>query len=334
MKLKPRTPQERVDRGFMVVALALGGLLLIGQLFGGAWASAAACLALVVTGVLAVVRRRRRRRNAAENWAHEHGWHYAAVSAAVPRSGSNVLRGTVDGVDVASYTTVAAPDLRSETTAAKPRHAVSGLVPGAYFPELVILPEALSRRPGAAALDPDIQFESAAFNARWRVHCADATFAHAFCHPRLMARLMEPDAAGVSVLVERRDVVVHAPGLMRLDLVEERAALVADLVHLVPPYLLHEHPGPTRRRRPVRRVTVGDWVTRVVVLVPLGLLLWGARHALEAGLPRYAASFTTVAIGYLVILVHSVRSEARVARKARARGSGTASAERSRDSDT
>lgn len=188
------------------------------------------------------------RRGAAAQWADEHGWHYDP-DVVVPRSGRDVLRTVLGGVAVTSYTTTAAPDLTSDVAVA-PRHAVLATVP-ADFPWLVVLPEALTRRPGAAPFAPDIQFESAEFNARWRVHCADATFAHAFCHPRVMERLMRADAAGVSVLVEGRDIVVHAPGPTALDAVEARAALGADLARLVPPYLVARYPAPTRRKRNV-----------------------------------------------------------------------------------
>lgn len=191
--------------------------------------------------------RRVRRSTDVEAWADAHGWSHVRTSTAVPRSGRDVLRAVRDGVEVVSYETVAAPDLVSEAPLLT-RHAVAAAVPG-DLPTLTILSETAIRETGGARRARDIQFESAAFNARWRVHCDDERFAHAFCHPRVMERLMQPDADGVSVLVDGRDVVVHAPGPQDLEVLDARAALTVDLVRLVPPYLLEQHPPRTSRRR-------------------------------------------------------------------------------------
>lgn len=194
---------------------------------------------------------RERRSAAVRGWVTPRGWHYDRTSTAVARIGRDVLRRELDGVEVLSYETIAAPDLLSEAPASS-RHAVAARV-AAHLPTLVIVPEGTVRATRSARLGPDVQFESAAFNDRWRVHCADAQFAHAFCHPRVMERLMRDDARGVSVLVDGRDVVVHAAGRQVLENLDGRASLAADLALLVPPYVVEQHPLPTRRPR--RRVS-------------------------------------------------------------------------------
>lgn len=280
-------------------------------------------LGAIVFGVVVVVRRRRRQRDATAQFVDEHGWHYDRTSAVVPRSGRDVLRTVLDGIVVTSYTTTTARDMTSEHALAQ-RHAVTATVP-ASFPRLVILPEALTRRPGAAPLAPDIQFESAAFNARWRVHCSDATFAHAFCHPRVMERLMRADAAGVSVLVEGRDIVVHAPGPTSLDAVEGRAAVVADLARLLPPYLVAQHPAPSRRARGA--AAGGDWLIVVYLLWPMAFLLWLVVAGARAGQVGSVVGFAVVGALYATAIVVTVRSERR---QKRAKIQARADAERPR----
>lgn len=294
----------------LVLGIVLGGVVVISNSFGptaAGWAVLVTGLGAIVFGVVAAVRRRRRRRDSTAQWADEHGWRYDRTSAVVPRSGRDVLRTVLDGIAVTSYTTTTASDMTSEHAAAQ-RHAVSATVP-ASFPRLVILPEALTRRPGAAPLAPDIQFESAAFNARWRVHCSDATFAHAFCHPRVMEQLMRADAAGLSVLVEGRDVVVHAPGPTVLDAVEARAALVADLARLVPPYLVARYPAPTRRARGA--VAGGDWLIFVYLLWPMVFLVWLLVAAARAGQQGPVVGLAVVGALYATAIVLTVRSELR-----------------------
>jgi hypothetical protein len=309
----------------LVLGLVLGGVIVVGNLFGdtaGGWAIAVTGVGGVAFAVHVVARRRRHRRDSTAQWADEHGWHYDRTSAVVPRSGRNVLRTVLDGIAVTSYTTTTASDMTSEHAAAT-RHALAATLP-ASFPRLVILPEALTRRPGAAPLAPDIQFESAAFNAQWRVHCSDATFAHAFCHPRVMERLMRVDAAGLSIFVEGRDVVVHAPGPAALDAIDGRAALVADLIRLVPPYLIAGYPAPTRRARGA--AADGSWIWALLLLWPVALVLWLLAAATGADELSAAVGLAIAGAVYATAIVAVERSERR---QKRARSQARAGAERS-----
>jgi hypothetical protein len=74
----------------------------------------------------------------------------------------------------------------------------------------------------------------------------------------MMERLMEPDAEGVSVLVEGPDVVVHAPGRADLGRVEALARLVLDLAALLPRFVVDDHPpvavGTRREAKSLRAV--------------------------------------------------------------------------------
>jgi len=276
-----------------LLTVAWPGVLLahVHPLAAAGYAAAIGCL-----GVAAWVgaRRRRGRERAAQSWAAVHGWQYGGVASAVPGFGVGVLRTVLDGVEVTSCDAIASPDLVAGSPRTS-RHVVAARV-AADLPTLVLVPESVPRPVGAPALSPDVQFESADFNARWRVHCADGAFAHAFCHPLVMERLMRPDAAGVSVLVDGRDVIVHAPGNQVLDAIGARAALAVDLVHLVPAYLLEQHPPRTRRRR--RRRSEHSRVGAFLAIV-----LWGAWLALLVAIGRAGAVDLAVAVGLPSLLL-------------------------------
>jgi hypothetical protein len=150
------------------------------------------------------------------------------------------------------------------------------------------------------------------------VHCADATFAHAFCHPRVMERLMSPDARGVSLLVEGRDIIVHAPGPTDVDAVESRAELAAELVRLIPPYLVARHPGRTRRKRrgPKRGYRLRAALS-LLMLAGAGTLLAPMVREGGARMLKLSVMYGAVLVGLAAIVVASARADRRkaVARK-------------------
>ena len=67
-----------------------------------------------------------------------------------------------------------------------------------------------------------------------------------------MARLLEPDAADLSVLVHADSVAVHALGRTDLESLEARAAVLVDIVELLPAHLRERYasrrPQQGRRR--------------------------------------------------------------------------------------
>lgn len=205
-------------------------------------------------------RQRRQRRALFAAWAAAHGWQYDERSSVLvgrwsawPFRGANrtahdVLTREVDGCRVTSFTHGGAWWPRMRARGAAGLHVVMTTLP-TTFPCLTITPEDRYSRTAEAVGLRDIQMESAEFNARWRVVSADARFAHAVLQPRLMARLLEPDVEGMSMLVEDRDIALFAPGRTLPSDVEPRAALLAELVRMVPRYLPDDHPTRVRTRR-------------------------------------------------------------------------------------
>lgn len=125
-------------------------------------------------------------------------------------------------------------------------------------PGLRLTPEGPGERIAQVLGGQDITVEWAAFNDRWRIESSQPRYAHAVLHQRMMERLMEPDAEGVSVLVEGPDVVVHAPGRADLGRVEASARLVLDLAALLPRFVVDDHPpvavGTRREAKSLRAV--------------------------------------------------------------------------------
>lgn len=289
-------------------------------------ANGMAGFSVVVGGILVVlavwivlpIRRGRRRIQEVRQWGHDHGWRAEPPRARTVTGGTEVLRGVVDGISVTSCTTEYDPDWRRGLDTTRYRHLLMSQI-GADFPVLTMVPTGGARRaPAGPDEGTDLRFEWADFDARWRVQCADARFAHGFCHPRVMERLMRPDVAGLSFLVAGGDVAVHAAGATRLDAVEARAAVLTDLVRLLPAYLIIEHRAPVGtpvRRLPPTRVlrgaTAGEttgWPTVVMSAIVLAGVAWFVVMMARAGEVTFA--LWTVGVVMAVGAIPILRSRA------------------------
>ena len=260
--------------------------------------------AVLATWLLMPRWRGRRRARAVQLWAREHGWHIASLQAQTMDGETEVLRGVADGVSVTSYTATFTPDWRRGLDTTRFRHVLTCNL-DASFPALTIDPRRGARRPPAGPAEGDhVRLDSPLFDARWRVQCADARFAHDFCHHLVMERLMRPDVAGMSLLVAGGEIALHAPGATALDSVESRAGVLADLVHLIPSCLTVDHPV---RRWTVQRAgaatsvlrgaipgeTTG-WPTVVMTTVVLGFVTWFIAAMVLAG--AIAVALVTVGV--------------------------------------
>ena len=297
-----------------LVWLAANGMVGFAIVVGGILAALAAWIVLPV-------RRGRRRAREVRQWAREHGWRSEPQRARTASGGTEVLRGVVDGIQVTSCTTEYDPDWRRGVDTTRYRHLLVSRI-GADFPVLTMVPTGGVQRPPAGPDDgPGLRFEWADFDAAWRVQCADARFAHGFCHPRTMERLMRPDVAGMRLLVVGGDVAVHAPGATTLDAVEARAAVLADLVRLVPPYLILDHRAAVgtlpRRRSPnavLRGATPGEttgWPTVVATTIVLGLVAWFVVTMALAGEVAFALGTVGVVAAVSAVPILSSRSAQR-----------------------
>jgi hypothetical protein len=126
-------------------------------------------------------------------------------------------------------------------------HVLAMALP-AYLPTLELTPEGLGAKVAKAFGGQDIQFESEDFNRAWRVEARDLKFAHDVVHPRLMERLLRPDARGVSIRIEGTDVLTWASGATDVTAIAPRLAVLAAVVDAVPRHVWQDHghdPGPS-----------------------------------------------------------------------------------------
>lgn len=307
-----------VALGFVLVVSAGALAWLAANDMAGLAAGIGAVLAAITAWIVVPMWRGGRRAREVRRWAREHGWRAESPRTRTIIGGTEVMRRFIDGIPVTSCTTEYDPDWRRGVDTTRFRHVVTSPV-GAGFPTLTMVQRGGAQRaPAGPDQTPALGFEWAAFNAGWQVECADTRFAHDFCHPRLMERLMRPDVAGLSVLVAGGDVAVHAPGATALDAVEARAAVLTDLVRLVPPYLIlrHQESGavfsswlaPTVVLRGAVAGETTGWPTVVMTTIVLGLLGWFVVWMARAGEVTFA--LWTVGVVAAVSAVPILRSRA------------------------
>jgi len=88
----------------------------------------------------------------------------------------------------------------------------------------------------------DLIFESASFNARWRIMAADLVYAHAVVHPRLMERLLAAGDAEVPITIDGASVYTWSTSMKDVHTSLERSLdLLVDVAGSIPPHVLREY---------------------------------------------------------------------------------------------
>lgn len=208
----------------------------------------------VAIGIWLQVRRRKQIRV----WAAASGWTYVGTDPSLARRwrGEPFGRGSSPHVTdlmvgrwggrpatsfTYTYTTGSGKDESTHTF-----HVIALALP-AYLSTLELTPEGVGTRLARAFGAQDIQFESEDFNRAWRVASPTPKFAHDVLHPRLMERLLRPDAAGVSLRISGTDILTWAPGATTTDRIAARLGLMSAIVDAVPRFVWQDHgydPGP------------------------------------------------------------------------------------------
>ncbi|GIG40254.1 hypothetical protein ACFFGJ_07600 [Cellulomonas phragmiteti] len=240
-----------------VVVLGLLGLTVAAASSGAGHPSGGIVVLMVLVVVLVAVggwwlERRRREHLAA--WAHASGWTYtprdpglglATLQTGTPygqghsRTVTEVLTGTYEGRTAVSFTygwTTGSGKERREHRA----HVVAIALP-AYLPVLEVTPEGFGARVAKAFGARDLQLESAAFNAAYRVDARDARTGHAILHPRLLERLLRPDALGTSWRIEGTWLLSWASGPTSTASIAPRLGVLAAVVRGVPRHVWLDH---------------------------------------------------------------------------------------------
>jgi hypothetical protein len=184
---------------------------------------------------------------ALEMWAEEHHWEVGGEpeSATLPARGvpfalggerGRVLaavRGEHQGHDITVLYFATGNDGRPLTQ----YFTVVAASTGAASPVTVAAPRRGFGRIASALGLPELEVESDAFNQRWRVVTADARGSHQILHPRVIDRLLEPDASALPVTWDAGIVLVAREGLTaETSFLDQSIRLVEDLAVLVPGY--------------------------------------------------------------------------------------------------
>ena len=219
--------------GLFGVLFLLGALVMLGLFAAGFW-----------------VQKKRHERFRA--WAVRNGWTYGQseralvdISRGQPfNQGSNrraieVLRGTYDSRPALSFTYV------WTTGSGKNRsthHAhIVGLALPTYLPTVEVTPEGLGARLAKLVGAQDVQFESEAFNRAYRVAARDQRTGHAILHPRLMERLLRPDALGNAWRIGGTWILSWESGTTDLDRLGPRLGLLSAVVRSIPRHVWQDH---------------------------------------------------------------------------------------------
>lgn len=166
-------------------------------------------------------------------------WHGTPFGVGDSRRVSELVVGRFDGRPAMSfayrYTTGSGKERQTSTF-----HVIALGLP-AYLPRLELTPGHALQRFAARLGAQDIELESAEFNDAWRVAARDERFAHAVLNPRVMERLLAPDARGMSMRIEGTDILCWSSGLPRYDRIGPRLRVMSSVVAGVPRFVWLDH---------------------------------------------------------------------------------------------
>lgn len=215
-------------------------------------------VAVVAVVVTIYVQRKRHARLA--QWATHRGWTYhRSLNSLAKRWGSppfntgrsrkatEVMTGVFHGEQALSfayqYTTGGG---KNQTTH---RFHVVVLHLPAVLPWLQLSPENFGTSVSKFFGGQDITFESQAFNDAWRVQGPEGQFPFDFIHPRMMERLLQPDAVGRNITIEGQDIYVWTSGRQDEKAIDFYLNLLLGIIQQVPRHLwLRVGHDPQQRR--------------------------------------------------------------------------------------
>lgn len=193
-----------------------------------------------------------RRVKALQTWAAQTGWTYVGsddslverwrgqpFGVGTSRRVSELVVGRFGPYPAMSfayrYTTGSGKDRHTYTF-----HVVTLTMP-AWLPGLQLTPQGLGARLVSAFGGQDLEFESVDFNQRWRVEARDPRFAHDVLHPRMLERLVRPDALGLNLRLVDTEVLCWSPGLPDTDTLARRLGVMRALVDGIPRHVWLDH---------------------------------------------------------------------------------------------
>lgn len=252
---------SRVRRGIAGIGGAIFVLLIlasgyVGEL--GLWALAIGVVgALITVGVAAVdtVWGQQQRRDA-NRFAERHGWsseehtrEYDRRFTTFPFDGGTesraeiILRGTLNGVQCASFTHIRASADNEGHKLEEPFQVALVEIP-VDLPFLELVPESVAQKFAKAFGGRDLDVESHEFNRQWRVVCGDPRYAHSVLHPRMIQRLLQPDALELTIRIEHGAILVWQGGRLATDSLARRLEVATGIARRIPEHVVRTYGTP------------------------------------------------------------------------------------------
>ena len=251
---------RRDDRGVstpqvvgIVLAVVLGVVVMAAVLSGDGPGGFVVLMLLAIPGTIAIgVWYQRHRTKLAQQWATHVGWSFVGTDPGLTsrwhgtpfgvgrsRRTSEVVTGGFQGRPAISfgyrYTTGSGKNQSTYTF-----HVVAIELP-AYLPTLELTPDGLGAKIAKGLGGQDIQLESEAFNQAWRVESRMPKFAHDVLSPRLMHRLLEPDATGLSFRIEGTSILCWTVGSPRYEGIARRLQVMCAVADAIPRFVWLDH---------------------------------------------------------------------------------------------
>ena len=241
-------------RAVGAVLLALGLVGLVGLPSVGAWVWFLLFLAGAVVASLSLLTDRiseSKDADQAQKFADLHGWRYErqlpglfAQLRTPPfnvmrRNYVHVVRGTYQGLECFDGIAILETQVDGELTVAA-RYRIAAVRLPDDLPTVLLQPEGLSTTLAKLFGGGDRDFESAEFNKKWRVQCADARVAHDMLSPRVLERL-ERIANPAPMLFEAGFGVRIDDESVDQDTLAERLDGLIAVARFVPQHTMDDH---------------------------------------------------------------------------------------------
>lgn len=236
-----------------------------------------------------------RHRREFTEFAALHGWEYvpstreySARFASFPfatgtrQRQEHVLRGMLNGVQCVTFTHHF--EIRDDNNrGADQAFQVSLVEIPVVLPRLEVVPEGVAAKFSKALGGRDLDVESHEFNRRWRVLCRDARYAHAVLDPRMVERLLEPDALELAIRIDGGAVLAWQAGRVGTGDLARRLGVLTAVARRIPAHVVREYQEQgahnySGRERPIPDTAPG-WATTP------GALTGGKATGIEPGPP-------------------------------------------------
>jgi hypothetical protein len=220
-------------------------------------------IAFMIVSVVFAVRSSRRRHESIATVVMAHGLSYVAKDSSLvnefvgdpfgkgsARRAADVVAGDLAGgwlqTFAYSYETEST-DANGNSAKTTHRFQVTWIPLPAPFPHVRITPDTGWLRALGALGGHDLNTESSAFNARWRVRANDERIAHAILTGPMIERLLRVDVRDRAVVFQGNRLITFAPGVSDLADLTTVVGMLHDVAALVPPFLVNDLGDPETR---------------------------------------------------------------------------------------